>query len=124
MSATGDLEALQQINHIVLLMMDDRCFDHMLGSLTQDGMPEVDGLKGDESNPDVEFFDHTALIETILLRFAAVPAAVTQMDARVAGSPHLAGDGAGQPLVLSSFAQEFGSFALAMRASGLAPGHP
>ncbi|HEU0315823.1 MAG TPA: alkaline phosphatase family protein [Solirubrobacteraceae bacterium] len=113
-----------------------------------------------------DFFDHTALIKTILLRFAADPAAVTRMGARVAASPHLggllgavrtdladhgdlhaqldawrararalrevqpggapaaAGDGAGQPLALNAFAQEFGSFALAMRASGLAPGHP
>ncbi len=113
-----------------------------------------------------DFFDHTALIRTILLRFAADPTAAVKMGARVANSPHLggllgdvrtdladhgdlhaqldawrdkaralrqvqpgggpapAGDGAGQPLVLNSFAQEFGSFALAMRASGLAPGHP
>ena len=108
-----------------------------------------------------DFFDHAALIKTILLRFAADPAAaVAHMGARVANSPHLGGllgdvrtdlvdhgdlhaqldawrakaaalragggvaPGAGEPLVLNSFAQEFGSFALAMRAEGLAAGHP
>ena len=113
-----------------------------------------------------DFFDHTALIKTILLRFAADPAAaVAAMGARVGASPHLgglvgdlrtdvsdhgdlhgqldawraqaralhqaqgggaapAGDGAGQPLLLNAFAQEFGSFALAMRSAGLAAAHP
>ncbi len=111
-------------------------------------------------------FDHTALIKTILLRFAADPAAaVGAMGARVAASPHLGGvlgdvrtdipdhgdlhgkleewraaaralrqaqlgapsaasDGAGQPLALTGFQQEFTGFALAMRSSGLTPGHP
>jgi hypothetical protein len=113
-----------------------------------------------------DFFDHTALIKTILLRFAADPAAaVAAMGARVAASPDLRGvlgglradipdhgdlhgrledwrataralrqaqpgapsaapDGAGQPLVLNDFAQEFTTFALAMRHDGLTPGHP
>jgi phospholipase C len=113
-----------------------------------------------------DFFDHTALIKTILLRFAGDPAAATAaLGARVAASPDLRGvlgdvrtdipdhgdlhsqleawraqaralrqaqpggpsaapDGAGQPLVQSDFAQEFTSFALAMRSSGLTPGHP
>jgi len=60
MSAAGDLGALQQIKHIVVLMMENRSFDHMLGYLTLDGMPEVNGLKGDESNPDVDGTVHPA----------------------------------------------------------------
>jgi phospholipase C len=45
-------ERLAQVEHIVVLMMENRSFDHMLGYLTQDGMPEVRGLAGDEFNLD------------------------------------------------------------------------
>jgi phospholipase C len=38
------------VKHIVVVMMENRSFDHMLGYLTQEGMTEVDGLKGDEFN--------------------------------------------------------------------------
>ena len=42
---------LQQLKHIVVLMMENRSFDHMLGYLkAQD--PRIDGLNGSESNPD------------------------------------------------------------------------
>jgi phospholipase C len=44
--ATPGLDALE---HIVVLMMENRSFDHMLGGLDH---PGIDGLKGDESNPD------------------------------------------------------------------------
>ena len=40
-----------KLKHIVVLMMSNRSFDHMLGALkAQD--PRIDGLTGDESNPD------------------------------------------------------------------------
>src|SRR5690242_7196611 len=49
---------LQSINHIVLLMLENRSFDHMLGYLYADagnvspsGQP-FEGLTGNESNPD------------------------------------------------------------------------
>src|SRR6202012_1400017 len=49
---------LQKIDHIVLLMLENRSFDHMLGFLYADsknispaGHP-FDGLTGTESNPD------------------------------------------------------------------------
>jgi phospholipase C len=48
----SDLGPLAQINHIVVLMMENRSFDHMLGYLEQGGMPEVDGLTGEEKNVD------------------------------------------------------------------------
>jgi phospholipase C len=44
------LERLRSIKHIVVLMMENRSFDHMLGYLKKDGMPEVNGLDGDEVN--------------------------------------------------------------------------
>jgi phospholipase C len=44
------LAALQKVKHIVVLMMENRSFDHMLGYLKNDGMPEVNGLNGDEFN--------------------------------------------------------------------------
>jgi phospholipase C len=44
--------SLEKIQHIVVLMMENRSFDHMLGYLRNDGMPEVRGLVGSESNLD------------------------------------------------------------------------
>lgn len=41
---------LKKIKHIVVVMMENRSFDHMLGYLKRDGMPEVNGLNGDEFN--------------------------------------------------------------------------
>jgi phospholipase C len=50
MAGDTNLDRLAQIKHIVVLMMENRSFDHMLGYLTTAGMPEVNGLKGDEFN--------------------------------------------------------------------------
>jgi len=45
--ATG----LDQLKHIVVLMMENRSFDHMLGSLTAVN-PQIDGITAGLSNPD------------------------------------------------------------------------
>jgi len=43
---------LQNLKHVVVLMMENRSFDHLLGGLkAQD--PRIDGLTGAETNPDV-----------------------------------------------------------------------
>ncbi|HZS54402.1 MAG TPA: alkaline phosphatase family protein [Bryobacteraceae bacterium] len=42
---------LQNLKHIVVLMMENRSFDHMLGALQADD-PRINGLKGNESNLD------------------------------------------------------------------------
>jgi phospholipase C len=47
-------ERLARIKHIVVLMMENRSFDHMLGYLHRAGKAEVRGLAGDETNPDPE----------------------------------------------------------------------
>ena len=52
MAVDRDLERLKQIKHIVVLMMENRSFDHMLGYLKRDSMADVDGLNGNETNPD------------------------------------------------------------------------
>jgi phospholipase C len=52
--SAADLGPLGQIDHIVVLMMENRSFDHMLGYLMRDGIPEVDGLTGEEKNLDSE----------------------------------------------------------------------
>src|SRR5229473_3515150 len=44
---------LDNLKHIVVLMMENRSFDHMLGSLTAQD-PRIDGLSGNKSNPDTE----------------------------------------------------------------------
>jgi phospholipase C len=48
--ADQGLGRLNGIKHIVVLMMENRSFDHMLGYLTRTGMPEVNGLAGNEVN--------------------------------------------------------------------------
>jgi phospholipase C len=42
---------LDNLKHIVVLMMSSRSFDHMLGGLKKK-FPKVNGLTGNESNPD------------------------------------------------------------------------
>ena len=44
---------LDQLRHIVVLMMENRSFDHMLGALKKEN-PKINGLTGNESNPDPE----------------------------------------------------------------------
>lgn len=42
---------LEKLKHIVVLMMENRSFDHMLGALKKTD-PRINGLTGNESNPD------------------------------------------------------------------------
>ena len=42
---------LDALKHIVVLMMENRSFDHMLGSLKAVNSA-IDGLEGNEENPD------------------------------------------------------------------------
>jgi phospholipase C len=44
-------EGLDRLKHIVVLMMENRSFDHMLGGLKKKN-PQIAGLDGIESNPD------------------------------------------------------------------------
>src|ERR1700733_13146063 len=49
---------LDNLKHIVVLMMENRSFDHMLGGLSlvlengQKKYPKINGLTGNETNPD------------------------------------------------------------------------
>src|SRR5260221_8818277 len=45
-------QGLDNLKHIVVLMMENRSFDHMLGAMKQTDA-RVNGLNGDETNPDV-----------------------------------------------------------------------
>ncbi len=49
----GDSAGPGQIDHVIVLMMENRSFDHYLGSLKLLEGLEVDGLTGDESNLDL-----------------------------------------------------------------------
>src|SRR6476469_2699897 len=42
---------LDSLKHVVVLMMENRSFDHMLGALKAVD-PRIEGLNGDESNLD------------------------------------------------------------------------
>lgn len=53
MASDDGLEQLQQIRHIVVVMMENRSFDHMLGHLSLEGMADVNGLTGQEFNLDL-----------------------------------------------------------------------
>jgi phospholipase C len=44
---------LDALKHIVVLMMENRSFDHMLGSLKAVD-PQIDGVDGTQSNPDTQ----------------------------------------------------------------------
>ncbi|MGH9741186.1 MAG: alkaline phosphatase family protein, partial [Candidatus Acidiferrum sp.] len=51
---------LDNLKHIVVLMMENRSFDHLLGGLSlvmengQKKYPKINGLTGNESNPDTQ----------------------------------------------------------------------
>ena len=45
------LPGIQNLQHVVVLMMENRSFDHMLGAL-HTKYPAIDGLVGNETNPD------------------------------------------------------------------------
>lgn len=45
------LPGIQGLQHVVVLMMENRSFDHMLGAL-HSSYPAIDGLTGHETNPD------------------------------------------------------------------------
>jgi phospholipase C len=51
MSADKSKAGIQQLKHVVVLMMENRSFDHMLGALHAMN-PAIDGITGQESNPD------------------------------------------------------------------------
>ena len=46
------MAGIDQLKHIVVLMMENRSFDHMIGAMKKDDA-RIDGLNGNESNPDV-----------------------------------------------------------------------
>ena len=46
-------KGLDALRHLVVLMMENRSFDHMLGGLMQK-YPKINGLTGNESNPDAK----------------------------------------------------------------------
>ncbi len=50
--AVSDQQLLASIDNIVVLMMENRSFDHYLGSLALDEGRPIDGLTGNEWNPD------------------------------------------------------------------------
>lgn len=47
-------ELLSSIDHFVVLTMENRSFDHMLGSLLMEGRDDIDGLTGDEWSLDLQ----------------------------------------------------------------------
>jgi phospholipase C len=61
MAADPALQRLRSIEHIVVLMMENRSFDQMLGYLKRanyPGLEDVHGLDGNESNPDPDGKQH------------------------------------------------------------------
>jgi phospholipase C len=51
MTLDRSLPGIQALKHVVVLMLENRSFDHMLGALRATH-PKIDGLTGQESNPD------------------------------------------------------------------------
>jgi phospholipase C len=44
-------ERSSKVKHIVILMMENRSFDHLLGWLKQDRNSQIDGLSGNRKTP-------------------------------------------------------------------------
>jgi phospholipase C len=74
-----------------------------------------------EDKPRADIPDHGPLHETLAQWRGKARA---ERAAAGAAKPSHASDGAGQPLVLTEFQEEFAKFALALRHSGLPPGQP
>jgi phospholipase C len=51
MALDRNLPGIQSLKHVVVLMMENRSFDHMLGALKATNLA-IDGLTGNEFNPD------------------------------------------------------------------------
>ena len=51
-SPTSSRPIAEAIDTVVVLMMENRSFDHYLGALTFEGRSDVAGLSADMSNPD------------------------------------------------------------------------
>ncbi len=45
------MAGIDKLKHIVVLLMENRSFDHMVGAMKKDD-PRIDGLNGNESNLD------------------------------------------------------------------------
>jgi phospholipase C len=58
MTTDPALARLEQIRHIVVVMMENRSFDQMLGYLKRAGLPDVNGLDGSETNPGPDGQQH------------------------------------------------------------------
>ena len=60
--AAVDTGTIQDIKHIVILMQENRSFDHYLGALTlMEGRDDIDGLTGKEVNYDNSGSPHSPL---------------------------------------------------------------
>ena len=55
---------LDKLKHIVVLMMENRSFDHMLGSLKSVN-PRIDGLTGTETNPDATLAQNKVAVQPL-----------------------------------------------------------
>jgi phospholipase C len=104
----ADLKRLRALKHIVVVMMENRSFDHMLGYLSQEGMTGVDGLTGEEFNfgPDgrkirVQPFDaadqklqrHGEALQKKLDPDHSVAGVRTQLGPGYPKTPHPSGNG-------------------------------
>jgi phospholipase C len=92
---------LQDVEHIIVLMMENRSFDHMLGYLALDGgMPGVDGLRPGMSNSHVgQRYEVYPLKETVF------PGGANPVHDGASVLEQLAGDNGG---FVSNFAKRTG----------------
>ena len=51
MSEPAPQSILDKAEHVIVLMMENRSFDHLFGYLTLEGRRDIDGLNGTETNP-------------------------------------------------------------------------
>ena len=79
---------VDNLKHIVVLMMENRSFDHMLGGLKKSN-PRINGLNGNETNPDpngnqvrvAPLADYQDQLNTFRVRFHEGTLAIGMRDA-------------------------------------------
>lgn len=61
----ADTALQERVDHVVVLMLEDRSFDHLLGYLTLKGRSDIEGLTGAETNPLHAFPEQDAPSEVV-----------------------------------------------------------
>jgi phospholipase C len=91
-SEQADVTNLEKVEHVVVLMLENRSFDHMLGYLSlKGGRPDIDGLRPEFANEYqgriYPFITSTRRPSTWILTTPPLPSTCRSPTGRWAASP-------------------------------------